>query len=245
MTKSVVFSCVVSLFIFALQSCCFSDNSPPAEVAKAAENGLAPLLDMIPQQKIAHFGFLNADEMAQAGLGNPLQVYVLRADSILGYKKGDELNNLLEPTDTWLFPVTCHGEAKCSLTVAFFKGKWRAVGIGGSEIAREIDQIKRRWPRSKGLNPVFIRVFAARAAFIALSGAGAEPALIPFRSGARAMSAGKKRAEAHISYTLPEVIPKLVSAVQRTSQISFPPEADPPVAEKFGSVRERLFRPER
>ncbi|KPJ49841.1 MAG: hypothetical protein AMJ41_02230, partial [candidate division Zixibacteria bacterium DG_27] len=157
---------LLSLYLLVLPKAAISDQAPPTEVVQAATGGLQPFLRAIPADNLAHYGFSNEAEFAQARLGEPLRVYTIVPDNISNYIPGTDLTSLLTATNLWYFPVLCFGEARTILTVDLVKGEWRAVAIGSSGLAKEVQKLRLRWPSSDGYEHTFVRVFQAQSDFL-------------------------------------------------------------------------------
>ncbi|MFQ5813456.1 MAG: hypothetical protein ACE5I2_09770 [Anaerolineae bacterium] len=193
--------------------------SPPDEVLAAAEKELPAFLKAIPSSELAQHGFNSADEVAEATLGEPYEVFTMIPEAIKAYRAGTRLSALLTKTNTWYFPVMVGGEPRTILTVALVEGEWEAVDIGGLELPKNLDRADKALPglmatRVKGdYTAKFVRVFQLYADFMAVESADGDY-LVPIMMNPEAIGVENLKL-----YTLDEVLPKLGAAVEKIIQL--------------------------
>lgn len=168
-------------FIFSSFSAPILAEEIPAAAKVAAEKGFLPLLKAIPVGELGHFNFADQGEVDQAELGEPFMIYTILPDQILNYNAGTDVESIITPTDIWLFPVVSKGEARTLITVDFMEGEWRAVSIGGSEVAKQWASITGNSSAAEGAIYKFVRVYQAVADFVLMSDIG-ETKMVPLVS---------------------------------------------------------------
>lgn len=156
----------------------------PQQVLQAAEEGLPSFLESIPQSDLEHFNFNSADELQQATLGAPIEIYTIHPDDILDFNGQTPVADLVSPTGMWLVPVVANGKIRTFLTVDTVDGAWKAISIGSSQLAEEWSNIADAYPQEGDYGKIFVRIYQATSdlilvnlpqggnAFIALRSAG-------------------------------------------------------------------------
>lgn len=213
--KIVVSLTVVAILMLAGYS--YPMETAPQEVIQAAIDGLGPFLKAIPSQDLDHYGFSDQKELAQAKLGKPFKVYTITPDKILNYNQENELAALISSTNLWFFPISYQGKARTILTVDLVNGKWKAVSIGSSGLAKELEKVKNTWPESNGYDLLLIRIYQAQSDFVAVSKDGISK-IHPLESAAVALKLKKKFEGIPIMYKPSEIIPKLSPVVRENLQ---------------------------
>lgn len=187
----------------------------PQEVTAAAENGLHPFLQRIPPAELGHYGFTRDDALDRAYAGIPFKVYTITPSALSHYKAGDTVSSLLSPTGMWYFPIMVNGDMRAVLTVDQLHGAWRAVAIGKASLARELEEVVRQWPRSRGYEPLLVMVFQAQSYFFTVPQKDAYN-LTPFIFAGKGFGAEFQEGREKYASTveLPSVIGKLKTAVK-------------------------------
>jgi len=119
---------------------------PPQEVSNAADKGLPRFLhpNMEPSL-LKDWGLVN-ENINSSSLGTPFRLYVIKADTLRKYNKGDSSYSLISKTDTWYYPVKFGDEIKLILTVAKEKRGYAAGSLGYILLAPQLNKILRSWP---------------------------------------------------------------------------------------------------
>lgn len=149
----------VCLFAFSLAT---AQQVPPADVLKAAEEGLQPFLQKIAPDEINQYGFAPDDLVQNASLGSPFQVHTITPAAMAQYKPGATVSSLITPTRMWYFPVLVAGQARAILVVDWLENRWQAVSLGYAGLARELAAMGLKWNAAQGYKPVLVAVFQAR-----------------------------------------------------------------------------------
>jgi len=208
----------------------------PADVRTAAEQGVSRFLDAIPDDDLNRFGFTKEAELSQTTLGHPLPVYTIEPLRILDYQGEEDIAGLITSMDSWLFPVVCGGSYRVLLTVAWWEEEWRAVDLGASHLATEIEQIIQSWEGLIGRLPTdenepegseesqkqalnnlkLIRIYQANCDFLLVSEDGASY-LIPLQGTARALGlVGLGESYAHGVMNTAEALTRLTPLVRES-----------------------------
>jgi hypothetical protein len=154
----------------------------PAAVQAAAEKGLPTMLKAIPDNIVQQFNFSSPEELGQASLGTPFQVFTIHPDEILNYVAGTPIEEIISETDHWFFPVTVNGEARTLLTVAQMGGQWQAISIGSAGLAQEWADTVAKYDSSAGYTQKLVTIYQATADFVLLGGVGGDK-LLPLKAG--------------------------------------------------------------
>lgn len=208
---------VFALILLIFPASSLSREAAPQEVIQAAVDGLGPFLEAIPSQDSEHYGFASTEDLTNATLGKPFKVYTITPDKILNYSQEMELPSLISPTNLWFFPVVYEGKVRTTLTVDFVNGEWKAVAIGRSGLAKQLERIENKWPESDGYDHQFIRIYQAQSDFVAVSKERILK-IVPLESAAVALKLKKVIEGIYGLYTPSEIIPKLSPAVRENLQ---------------------------
>lgn len=211
---------ILSGFLFILlifPASAISREAAPQAVIQAAIDGLGTFLEAIPSQDLEHYGFASAEDLTYATLGKPFKVYTITPDKILNYGQDTKLPSVVSPTNRWLFPVICWGKVRTILTVDFVHGEWRAVAIGRSGLAKQLERIENKWPDSDGYDHQFIRIYQAQSDFVAVSKERILK-IVPLESAAVALKLKKAIEGTYVLYDPSEIIPKLSPIVRENLQ---------------------------
>ncbi len=137
-------------------------QTPPADVLKAATEGLQPYVNKIPAGEKALYGFGAGDDLGAASLGTPFLVQTITPAALEKFQAGTAVAAVMSPTTMWYFPVLVAGQYRAILVVDQLDGRWQAVSLGYAGLAKELGAFVRQWPAEKGYHPVLITVFQAR-----------------------------------------------------------------------------------
>ncbi len=158
MRRHVKYLMCFSLFVVLIFSGCFGllAETVPLEVYRAAQKGICDLPT----------GLSTSTALENPTVHHGFQVYTVPPLKLL---KNPGLSSILAPTGLWRFVVLNQGQPVSLITVAEIDGQWRAVSIGGTQLAVEINKVMERWPTKQGYNHRFIRIYQAKADFIEIS----------------------------------------------------------------------------
>jgi len=166
--KKKIFEPTLSLFLCLFLVASFPVFAETIDEAKlAAQEGLNFFLESIPVGFEKYYGFENREEFSWAILGEPYQMYTIHPDNLI-YER-PAYTNFIIPLEEWRFPVIYQGCMRTLLTVAKMNGEWKAVAIGGSGIASELDRLEKIYSfggyRTKR---ALLRLYQIKADFIAI-----------------------------------------------------------------------------
>lgn len=154
----------------------------PAAVQEAAEKGLPTMLQALPDNIVQQFNFSSPEELSQASLGTPFQVFTIHPDEILNYGAGTSIEAIISGTDQWFFPVTVNDQVRTLLAVARIGEQWQAVSIGSSGLGQQWTDTVAQYDSSAGYTHKLVRIYQAKADFVLLGGTGGDK-LVPLDAG--------------------------------------------------------------
>lgn len=151
--KAPVF-CKVLLMVLLAQGCNETKQSPRnalqggtsqtfADAQTAATNGLETFRKLVTRDNYKELGFETADEVANARLGTPLRVYIVKLDALRQYQIGSDPNALLDEAPQLYYPVAIGAQTRASVVVEQAEGKWKAVSFGNAGLAKQIAQLSK------------------------------------------------------------------------------------------------------
>lgn len=138
-----------------------SEGIAEEAIIKAAEKGLQPFLNRIPQGELEQFGFAKGDSLEQAYAGNPFRLHTITPSALSAYQPGDSADSIISETGMWYFPVMLKNEIRAILIVDQVNGRWKAVSLGKAKLAAELAKVRKQWSEKKGYNPLLIAIFQA------------------------------------------------------------------------------------
>ena len=194
----------ISLFVVLTVSFCFglyAEKVPP-EVFQAAREGLS----------ITPLGLSTKADLDNPTVNHGFQVYTASPVNLL---KSSKLSSILTPTGLWRFVVVKESQPVSLITVAQIEGQWKAVSIGGAQLAMEVKKVMERWPASQGYNHRFIRIYQARTDFIEISSNGRAVGFVPLTASRMAFGMSGEFDPAALLHG-PEIMPRLHKAAVDT-----------------------------
>jgi hypothetical protein len=173
---------ICSLFLCLVPATIFSWDLPPHEIQEAAKDGLPEFIRTLPENNLKAYGFSGKSETARTTLHDGIRVYTINPEVLFHYKKDMDVTRMIIPTDMWLFPVLSGGKTKSLLSVDRMHGKWKAVALGSSGLANQLEAIELKWPSTKGYELTFVRIFQAKSDFVFIV-RGRRVMIAPLESG--------------------------------------------------------------
>jgi hypothetical protein len=153
---------------------------------RAAEAALPTLRRAATGKGVQLLGFRSADEAAEATLGEPLPISVVRLDALQAYNAATDPASIIVASKRVLFPVLSGGEVRTGVEVREKQGVWGAGAIGGSRLAILLDAARSAHRASAGAGTTY---FAVQVPALNLYLLGAETAsgrmLIPLADDSR------------------------------------------------------------
>jgi len=159
--------CLILFLGAALSGAASAETAPPEAIA-AAEAGLLPFLELITPEDMSHFGLSPGDNISEAVLGTPFQLYTITPTKLLDAGDDTPVSSLISPTGSWLFPIVLDGKSRAILTVEEMDGKWQAVTMGKAGLAEEMEKLNRQWPKANGYEPKLIAIYQAASYFFTI-----------------------------------------------------------------------------
>ena len=136
---------------------------PPDAAWRAARNGLGGLVSRALADRPEWYGFPPDVAVEDLRLDAPWRQYALPPAAVL---KPDPslslLDEILQATDTWFFPVVRQDSSQALLAVHFTDGEWRAGALGYAGLARELERVRAQWPEKRGYHARLVTSFQAR-----------------------------------------------------------------------------------
>lgn len=116
-----------------------NEPKPPAQQPKeAATNAIVMLQKLVNDQNYKSLGFQSLDEVKQAQLGQPIEVYNLGLEKLKSYQTGQDLNSLLTPSAETIYPVTVEGSVRTGVTIARKEQGYEASSFGNADMVRRL-----------------------------------------------------------------------------------------------------------
>ncbi len=205
-----------TIFIFTLSLGLSADT--PAEVLKVAQEGLK-------QMKAGGLpGIFTDREAARIDFG--FRVFTIKPNAFATDGKLT-LHGMITPTDVYRFVVRENQTPIALLTVQKQDGKWVASAIGGKGLSNEVAAISNNWPKTKGYNLRFVRIWEAKADLMEISRKNEPIGFVPFESARISMNLSTSPSSAkalHYNSELQEDLRDIV--LHRLSQMKQRKEAD-------------------
>lgn len=154
------FALIVALACF-LGGCQTSQPRPSNSQATAAQHGLATLRQLVNAGNYASLGFDSLDEVRQATLGEPLQVYRVQLDALRAFTDKTDPETLLVDIRRNLYPVKVGDRVATSIFVTGSREGWRASELGNAAVARLISRYRH------GASDFVVHVPALKSWFVA------------------------------------------------------------------------------
>ncbi|MEI6889397.1 MAG: hypothetical protein ACOYM0_08575 [Bacteroidales bacterium] len=116
----------------------FAQNDNQSLLVKEAATAKAMyFLDLIPVGSEQDYGFGSRNDFSKIQIGDPYQTYYVSVrNNQLEFFSGNE----------WRVPVSVDGTNQTLLTVRISQGKAEVVGLGGSVLARNIEEFEKLLP---------------------------------------------------------------------------------------------------
>lgn len=105
---------------------------------EAAQKSLDAFRDLVTEDDFAALGFESLEEVADAQLGEPLQVSMVPLDRLKEFTQETDPNELLQDASRVIYPVTVRDEVRCSLEIGPIEGGWQGTTFGSPELIRPL-----------------------------------------------------------------------------------------------------------
>jgi hypothetical protein len=114
--------------------------SPDAQTA--ATRALEPLRKLVTPENARDMGFESVSEAANAALGEPIRVQMVRLDALRSYTAGADPGPLLTEVNRVLYPVTVNNQVRSSVIVEGSGGQWTFSSFGGPALVRQVSRYR-------------------------------------------------------------------------------------------------------
>jgi hypothetical protein len=145
-----------------------SEQNPPKPPApqpqEAATNALGVLQKLVTEQNFKGLGFDSVDEVKNAQLGQPLQVFTIGLDKLKGTTTAAEAASVLAPSPETIYPVTVQGAVRSSVTIMHKQEGYAPASFGNAEVIKALSRLRR--PEA-GANEFVLRIPAFNMYFLA------------------------------------------------------------------------------
>ncbi len=122
-----------------------------ADAQSAATQSLASFRKLINNQNYRDLGFESPDEVANATLGEPLPILVVRLDQLREYRQGTDVNSLLNQSNEVNFPVIASNQVRSSVVVEQVNGRWQTGTLGNGALAKHIAAVRKARTGAEGV----------------------------------------------------------------------------------------------
>jgi|GEM_PF-5152613 len=125
---------------------------------QAAESALPTLRRAATGEGARLLGFRSAAEAAQATLGEPLPISVVRLDALQAYSASTDPASIIVASQRILFPVLSGPDVRTGVEVREKGGVWGTGAIGGARIAVLLDAARATHRASAGAGTTYFVV---------------------------------------------------------------------------------------
>ena len=168
-----------SAALFILTACTRTEAPRPRPLAaqpeEAATHAVELLRKLVNAENFKLLGFDTLEEVNQAKLAPPLEVFNVGLGQLKGYKSGQDAASLLTKSSASVYPVLVNDQTRSSVTIVHKEGGYEASSFGNAEIVKRIMALRNK---ESGTAAFIVRVPALSFYFLG-TGAGAELRLTP------------------------------------------------------------------
>ena len=152
--RSLNLAVVLSLMMLGCQQRKQSAAPPSSKVEEAANKAITILQKMVTDQNFRALGFESLDQVKQAQLGAPLQMFDIGLDKLKGYRAGTNADTLLTQSSKTVYPITVNGEVKSSVMINHNESGYQPSNFGNADIIKSLS----RYRRADSGNDFIVRV---------------------------------------------------------------------------------------
>ncbi|QNI31501.1 hypothetical protein H7849_20865 [Alloacidobacterium dinghuense] len=136
---------------------------PAAQVPQeAAAAAVGVLQKLVNEQNYKGLGFQTMDEVKQAQLGQPMDVFYLSLERMESYQAGEDLNSLLTSSAEMIYPVMVGGSVRTGVTIVQKGQGYESSSFGNADIVKRLAAY-RSGPRDFAVRiPAFNLYFVGR-----------------------------------------------------------------------------------
>jgi hypothetical protein len=104
----------------------------------AAENAIGVLQKLVNEQNYRNLGFQSVEEVKQARLGQPMEIYNIGLERMKDYPAGQDPSKLLTSSAETLYPVTVGGNVRTGLTIIRKDRGYEISSFGKADIVKRL-----------------------------------------------------------------------------------------------------------
>lgn len=135
----------LTLCVFLMMGCSphKATPKPPAQQPQeAATNAIDVLQKLVNEQNYKSLGFQSLDEVKQAQLGQPMEVYNLGLDKLKSYQAGEDPSSMLTPSSETIYPVAVGGTVRTGVTIVHKEQGYEPSSFGNADIVKRLSSYR-------------------------------------------------------------------------------------------------------
>jgi hypothetical protein len=114
------------------------------QTRELADRELSTMRQFASDQSARALGFASEDKGANASLGEPIAVFMVRLDELQRYEPHTDPNKLLHDAETVIYPVITDGQVRSSIFLEKTNQQWNAGRFGGANLARLLNDARQQ-----------------------------------------------------------------------------------------------------
>jgi len=134
---------VVALILVAATFAGAQDRRPSSEpnegLQQSARSALATFSKLVDENNFRAMGFDKPDDVAAAGLGDPIREYMIGLEQVQRYQEGSDPTGIVSGGTQFTYPVTVRSRTQSSISLTGEDEKWQAIGYGGASMITLLD----------------------------------------------------------------------------------------------------------
>jgi hypothetical protein len=158
-------SIFLSFCVFLMIGCSRPKNEsklPAQQRQEAATSAISMLQKLVDGQNYKSLGFQSIDEVRQAQLGQPIEVYNISLEKLKSYQKGQDPKSLLTPSAETIYPVIVGGSVRTGVTIVRKEQGYESSSFGHADIVKRLAQYRRSAAEFAVRIPAFNMYFVGR-----------------------------------------------------------------------------------
>jgi len=167
----------VGLVLFIMAGCTKTESQAPlsAQSQVAAMRARDVLQKLVNADNYKALGFDSLEEVRQATLGAPLDVFNVGVEQLKAYKPGADAATLLTKSSESVYPVLVNDQVRSSVTVVHKERGYEPSSFGNADVVKRLMAVR----KAEGGGPAFIVRVPALNIFFLGSGADSQVLLTP------------------------------------------------------------------
>jgi hypothetical protein len=105
---------------------------------EAANKAIGMLQKLVHEHNYKALGFQSIDEVQQAQLGQPIEVYNMGVEKLKVYRAGQDPNSLLTPSSETIYPVTVGGSVRTGLMIVHKEQGYESSRFGDADVVKRL-----------------------------------------------------------------------------------------------------------